>query len=825
MSIEDCKQGLTELLAGTKVSVETTKALQSRIENMMEVNAKYGGLDGNTNPQHILDDFVESLKIERIKQRNNTIRNAQVVNDMFVKITTNEKSPEYYGAALIDEISGGNHFRNSIFDNVEHVSEKTVGSFTNDLKRANLLDALRNADQTLSDDIIVEIRLAGGSKTDIPTKNKDAKTIAGIVYTHRENARILHNAYGGNIGKLEGYEGRTRYSATKLVNYGEKNYIKWAKDNYDWERIEKTKGRVISGIDRDEYISSVFELNTNSKNKLQESNEYLSNVGGKVGSSFNKSKSIFFKTGKWEEHNALFGETDISTNTFEQLLGISRATGAMRKAGANPTGNITKVMNMLQAQSGGKFSPKQVNEIKFQLKVITGEAFHVIDPKWKLAEDVFKNTTATSQLGNSAITNIFTDPVSSSMVYKRLGLSYTRGVQNAIRGSLTGFTKKQRMRINDYVDMTFQSDPHTIGNRFEASDNSGFGGKYMNRYFKLNLMSQVTDGAKINHTKVFMRVLADNRKVNWKNLDGDLKKTMKLYDIGQKDWDIIRKHGLVNFNNNEIISPKVLDMMTDADVQSVFKVSSAADILRARDGIVGKLNNFIFDLKDTASLTPNLRTRSSMSGKAKQGTGLSFGVNIAGQYLSSPMAFTQRVLGVDLKPPRGEKWDKLNFIEKGGVMLAISTIAGFVTLNTKEAISNIEREALGLKTYNRYNLFDKDGELDLIVAGKSLAVGGALGMWGDMIVKFADNSDNISGSLGEIPAIGAVAPLLNLMHKLVIGDTKNIDRYVYKVASSITPNIIASKDIVNAAWVAGIDWLFGNHLKRHLERNRRKYAK
>jgi hypothetical protein len=69
------------------------------------------------------------------------------------------------------------------------------------------------------------------------------------------------------------------YSATKLVNYGEKNYIKWAKDNYDWERIEKTKGRVISGIDRDEYISSVFELNTNSKNKLQESNEYLSNVG------------------------------------------------------------------------------------------------------------------------------------------------------------------------------------------------------------------------------------------------------------------------------------------------------------------------------------------------------------------------------------------------------------------------------------------------------------------------------------------------------------------------------------------------------------------
>jgi hypothetical protein len=41
-----------------------------------------------------------------------------------------------------------------------------------------------------------------------------------------------------------------------------------------------------------------------------------------------------------------------------------------------------------------------------------------------------------------------------------------------------------------------------------------------------------------------------------------------------------------------------------------------------------------------------------------------------------------------------------------------------LNFNTKEAISNIEREALGLKTYNRYNLFDKDGELDLTVAFK-----------------------------------------------------------------------------------------------------------
>jgi hypothetical protein len=49
------------------------------------------------------------------------------------------------------------------------MADKTVGGFMNDLKRKNLLDTFRKADEGLSNDIIVEIRLAGGSKKDVPT--------------------------------------------------------------------------------------------------------------------------------------------------------------------------------------------------------------------------------------------------------------------------------------------------------------------------------------------------------------------------------------------------------------------------------------------------------------------------------------------------------------------------------------------------------------------------------------------------------------------------------------------------------------------------------
>jgi hypothetical protein len=59
----------------------------------------------------------------------------------------------------------------------------------------------------------------------------------------------------------------------------------------------------------------------------------------------------------------------------------------------------------------------------------------------------------------------------------------------------------------------------------------------------------------------------------------------------------------------------------------------------------------------------------------KQGTTGSFGVNIATQYMSSPLAFKQRVWDADFVPVRGEKFDKLNLIKKGGVLLAVAVIS------------------------------------------------------------------------------------------------------------------------------------------------------
>jgi hypothetical protein len=40
----------------------------------------------------------------------------------------------------MDEIEGGNQYKNSIYANAEYMAEKTVGGFMNDLKKKNLLD-------------------------------------------------------------------------------------------------------------------------------------------------------------------------------------------------------------------------------------------------------------------------------------------------------------------------------------------------------------------------------------------------------------------------------------------------------------------------------------------------------------------------------------------------------------------------------------------------------------------------------------------------------------------------------------------------------------
>jgi hypothetical protein len=56
----------------------------------------------------------------------------------------------------------------------------TVDGFLSDLKRAKVYDVFNGADIELQDLIVREIRIASGSKVDIPTGNKVAERIGAI---------------------------------------------------------------------------------------------------------------------------------------------------------------------------------------------------------------------------------------------------------------------------------------------------------------------------------------------------------------------------------------------------------------------------------------------------------------------------------------------------------------------------------------------------------------------------------------------------------------------------------------------------------------------
>jgi hypothetical protein len=53
--------------------------------------------------------------------------------------------------------------------------------------------------------------------------------------------------------------------------------------------------------------------------------------------------------------------------------------------------------------------------------------------------------------------------------------------------------------------------------------------------------------------------------------------------------------------------------MKDDEVKQAFGVESAKEVRLSRDGVVGKVNNFIHDLANTATITPACWTRLSLS--------------------------------------------------------------------------------------------------------------------------------------------------------------------------------------------------------------------
>jgi hypothetical protein len=110
------------------------------------------------------------------------------------------------------------------------------------------------------------------------------------------------------------------------------------------------------------------------------------------------------------------------------------------------------------------------------------------------------------------------------------------------------------------------------------------------------------------------------------------------------------------------------------------------------------------------------------------------------QYKGVVIAWHQKVLRPAIMPIRGEKFDKLNLVKQGGVMLAYSVVAGQLIGRTKEAIQNL---ATGRNDSN-YDLFDENGEIDLGVLGRSLIIGGGTGLYGDIILNLSEPQDFIN---------------------------------------------------------------------------------
>ena len=811
MSTEGCKLGVIEMLGKTKMSRSKVNELTEKIESVMAVNEKYGGIDGHTGRQEVVDNFIETMTIERNKQKINKMLNAKKIQEWVDKIKTTEKDPKYYEQALLDIILGGDHYRNGMVQNSDTLMNNTVDGFLSDLKRAKVYHIFNGADIELQDLIVREIRIASGSKVDTPTGNKVAEQIGGIVNKHRENARILHNDYGGNIGKVDGYEGKTRYSSSRMLAEGKETYTEFALKHYDWERIEKTKGQIIEN--QVDYISDVFDTVTG---EVRKPTDYFGNNRKSLTSSFEKQKSIYFKTGSWEIHNRRFGETDILTNTVEQLLSISRATGAMRVGGPNPVDNLMRAATELNTKAGAKIN---MDTIGLKLDVVTGKAFVPDSQRWKNIEDVTKNINMFAQLHSAVFTAFFTDPLSAGMVYKRLGASWWKGVSNSIEGSIKGLSKNHRNSINDSVSFMLGSDPHHLGSRFEGVEAGGLGGKLTHKYFMLQGLSQITDGSRVKHAKFMMFELGKYSKTGWGVLDRNLRQTLESYGITQQDWDIIRKHGLVDNDGMPIIEPNTLGRMKDDDVRMDFGVGSDKEVRMSKDSVVGKLNNLIYDLSSTATITSDARSRSTASGggNVKQGTGASTVANLAMQYKGVVIAWHQKVLRPAIMPMRGDKFDKLNLVRQAGVMLAYSVVAGQLIGRTKEAIQNL---ATGRNDSN-YDLFDENGELDLGVLGRSLIIGGGTGLYGDIILNLSEPKEFINSFI----------PVTNLLFspvELAIGYIKgsdNIDRKWHQVFKNMTPNLFYIKELVNSSIVDGLDWIFENNLSEHRTEVKDRYSK
>lgn len=540
--------------------------------------------------------------------------------------------------------------------------------------------------------------------------NPAAVRIAEVIYQYQELARGMANKEGAAVGKYAGYIMRSSHDIVAI-----------AKDELAWKRMANETfdlPRMLAEMDyanSDQMIDALYQgLASGLHLKATEAPVTGGKRGlGNLANKLSKPRVIHYKDAdSFMAYNPVFGAGNLRESVISGLEQSAKSIGLMQVMGTNPGAFIDALETQLA---------KELKKTTPDARAVTRFREDIEGARKRLAEvdgtmDIPGHATAAkfgaslrmlqtmASLGGSLLSSV-SDLGTFIVSARHNGINPLQAAGAAVSGLLKGRSRAEQIELAASLGVVFESLAGKMASRFSLDDGVRGGiSSGQQLFFKFNGQNWWTDSLRFAAAEMLSHNLAGQAGKAFNQLDPLLAKTLVLYGLDEKGWNLARK-SITEQDGRSFISP---DNITD---------EATAKALRA----------YFTDQNGYLLLSPDAETRYLTKLGTKKGTAAGELVRFMAQFKSFTVAFTQRMAGRELishidpnvrgagvwkaAAQSGQAWIGMANV------IAMSTLFGYLAMSMKDIVKGKEpRDPTDLKT-----------------ALAAMQQGGGLGIMGDFL--------------------------------------------------------------------------------------------
>lgn len=658
--------------------------------------------------------------------------------------------------------------QNSIAARQKAIESEFLGGMIHDLRRAdpNAIAILTSGqfDREIARDL-----WALGKEGADGSGNLTAKKIAEVIGRYQETARKLQNDAGSAIRKMPGYIMAQNHDAAKLRRAG---FDAWRAEILP--RLDPARTFDDAGIPPDKvegFLRSVFDDIVNNRHLTVDGaeNDLLAGFKGpaNLGKKVSRARKLHFKSADdFMDYNAVFGVGTLMEGVFRGLDRASMNAALMQTLGPNPRALFDRIRQDV-ADALPDARRVQGQRIDWHAGEVFGETRIPEHVTGASLGSAFRAWQSMARLGGATISAFADIPLMAHEVSRHTG-SLLDGYRVAISNLLDGHGTGERREIADLLGVGLDGTVGGIAARFDTTDNMpGRMSKLMQRFFKFSGLAWWTDNHKRGVALMFSRHLAMERNKAWSAVGEDLKTTLGLFDIGEKEWALLKGRDLKRADGVEYVTPDFARDLSDAEVKAYLGDDAATDrkVRETRRDLEQRFRAYFTERTDFAVITPGARERAYLTLGARPGTPLGEAVRMFMQFKAFPVTVVSKVLIPSLRAAFGPERDVAGLAH----MILATTAFGYMSMAVKDVLKNKEpRDPFDPKTI-----------------AAAFVQGGGAGIYGDFL--FGQYNRYGGGGIETLagPGVGVVGDIGRIWAQA--RDGKDAGAMAYRTILNNTP--------------------------------------